>query len=481
MSSSSSSTSTPLPIIRLEGNPEESFYRLGKHDRQDYKPLLDNVKAMLRSPLPLLDKALERMAHTFLPRLMKGKGNFAKYTRAYAQGLEENHKNILYSLMVPELISSTGRWITSLPNLGCSSYFIWDEALNCPVHGRVLDYPLLGTFEATERAVFYDFPGIPKILSYGSSGFPYPSITAMTEEGVTFALHQKNAEFFNNKGTPVFEIIFGLLSNCHDRKSAIDYLKNSCSITAWAFYMSFKNGEILAADLIGDELYFNLHEIGPNKEGVYLCNFFEDPERRRKKNFPCGYNLYNQMRFDSGLEKFEYLKTMGQKDSELLKLMGTPLGVSPSPDARNFKCDSSAMSSVQSTTLAPVAGRSLFIPGPGPKYYTGRYYSLTDLFDAQKCEEMTDNNLGSLKPPPQRYREGLTYLMSAQVAHNIGQTQEVYHQLQMGIDLLKGYPEAIVGQFFFLIYQYLYEKKRRMRMRLLREFKEIQNELPPLS
>lgn len=93
------------------------------------------------------------------------------------------------------------------------------------VHGRILDFPLQGSYDKFERAVSYDVSGMPRTLGFGSVGIPYPSITLMTEDGLTLALHQKFTNSFNPQGMSIFEYIFKMIQNANDKKSVIEFVK----------------------------------------------------------------------------------------------------------------------------------------------------------------------------------------------------------------------------------------------------------------
>ena len=463
-----------IPFVHLVGDPRENLYRLGRHDRKTYRPLMEHITSLLQSPWQPVNAAIKNIVETFLPKLIRGKGEWEESLKAYAEGLGISYRELLYPFIVPEVLPCTARWIPRLASLGCSSYFVWDSDRNGPIHGRILDFPLVGSFESEERAILYEFPGSPKIFSFGTSGFPYPSITAMTDEGVTFGLHQKITDVFNTAGTPIFEIIFNLLKNCGDSKSSIEYLKKSCSISTWAFYMSFKNGDILTADLMGDELCYHLHRIEPSSKGIYRCNFLEDPEKKENQIFPFGYPIFNQMRENLGYKKLHALENPNAE--ELIKTMGTPWN-GRRRKADNYQCDPMTMVNVQTVVMSPATNEALFLPGEAPKFYKGKILHFTDVFQSPLQESIVAKNFK--KNIQEDYRCGMRSLALAEKAYHTGDKPQIYHHLQMGIKQLEGYPEGVVGQFFFLVFQYINEKKREVLLQLLKEFVNIEKKLPP--
>ena len=463
-----------IPLIHLVGDPRENLYRLGLQDRESYRPIMEHITTLLKSPWAPVNAAIKNIAYTFLPKLIRGKGEWEQSLKAYAEGLGIDYREILYPFIIPEVLPCTARWIPQLASLGCSSYFVWDTTRNTPIHGRILDFPLVGSFDRGERAILYQFTGQPKIFSLGASGFPYPSITAMTDEGVTFGLHQKITGVFNTAGTPIFELIFNLLKNCGDSKSSIEYLKKSCSITTWAFYMGFKNGDVLTADLMGDQLYYHLHRLEPSSQGVCRCNFLESPEKRKEHTFPFGYNVYNQMREDIGYKKLRALKSVNAE--ELIKSMGTPLN-GKKRKADTYQCDPMTMVNVQSVVMSPVTDEALFLPGEAPKFYRGSIIRFNNVFQAPEQKTIVSKTFK--KSLQESYRLGMKSLALAEKAYHAGDKTQVYHYLQMGIQQLEGYPEGMIGQFFFLVFQYMHEKSPEVLLQLLGEFKSIEKKLPP--
>ena len=118
------------------------------------------------------------------------------------------------------------------------------------LHGRILDFPFVGTFENEERAIRWDIPNINnKIFFLFFFSLPFSSLTAMNTYGVSVALHQKYTDHFNPKGTPIFEIAEEMLLKCGDKKSVLDFLKKSESLTTWGLYIGLSNGQALEVDL----------------------------------------------------------------------------------------------------------------------------------------------------------------------------------------------------------------------------------------
>ena len=296
----------------------------------------------------------------------------------------------------------------------------------------------------------------------------------MTDQGVTLGIHQKVTDVFNTAGTPIFELAFNLLKNCGDSKSCIDYLKKSRSITTWAFYMSFKNGDVLTADLMGDHLDYHLHKIEPSSKGVCRCNSLEDEEKRKKQIYPCGHEEYSRMRQELGYKKISALKKSNAE--ELIKTMATPLNARKRK-ADHYQCDPMTIVNIQSVVMSPATDEALFLPGEAPKFYQGNHLHFTDVFQSPQQEFIVSKKFK--KSTQDSYRRGMRSLALAEKSYHTNDRPAIYHHLQMGIKQLEGHPEGVVGQFFFLVFQYTNEKSPEVLFQLLGDFKAIEAKLPP--
>ena len=180
-----------MDLITLIGDIEENFYQLGLKDKEKGKLVHHDVKMMLRTPWRPVNTLIQEVGKSVIKNsLLKKSGNF-KQLKSYAEGLGIPLEECAYTMLIPELVSCMSKWAPGLMkgNLGCSSFMMRNE-VNQVVHGRILDFPLQGSYDVYERAIIYDVKGMPKTLGFGSVGIPYPSITLMTEDGMTLALHQ---------------------------------------------------------------------------------------------------------------------------------------------------------------------------------------------------------------------------------------------------------------------------------------------------
>ncbi len=470
-----------MDLITLIGDAEENFYQLGLLDRERAKEVHRDVRLMLSTPWKPVNKAIEEVAKLIIKNSIKNNPDHLSQLKSYSEGLGIKLEETIYIMLIPEIVSCMSKWAPGLikGNLGCSSFFMRNEKSEV-VHGRILDFPLQGSYDHYERAILYDLKGMPKTLGFGASGIPYPSITLMTEGGMTLSLHQKFTNILNKDGTSIFEIVLNLIKNANDRNSAIDFLKNQQSITTWCLYISFKNGDVLAVDLMGKEHYFNQLSI-PDNDVLYFCNHLENKTLKQEDFLPTGFHQYNLMREEVANKKIkEFNKQKHKSELELIQLMATPLNqkVKTPGHYEHYLMDNITPSSLTVVTMNPTRASALYLDGPAPKLYRDNILSLNDCFKNPTQIQIKAKNVKKNKMASDNYYEGLSSLMKAQKGFDQKDSQNVYHYLQFAIDHLEDYPEKCVAQFYFLIAQYMFETHQRVLFNLLDEFKNLVDHLP---
>ncbi len=472
-----------MDLLSLIGDADENFYQLGLKDKSSGKLVHADVKNMLRTPWPRINMIIEEVAKVVIKNSKHFKTEHYTHLKAYSEGLGISLEETAYTMLIPELVSSMSKWAPGLikGNLGCSSFIMRNKAGEV-VHGRILDFPLQGSFDVYERAVLYDLKGIPKMIGFGASGIPYPSITLMTEKGMTLALHQKFTNNFNPRGQSIFEFIFDLVKNCDDKESVTAFIKSRPTITTWGLYITFKNGDVLAADVMGEKSYVHYPNI-PDNGILYFCNHLENKNQdknQNQKNFlPLGFDHYNQMRESSANEKihaFRRSKQGAPSELELMQLMASPQKTNLKQNFTNWNLDNLTASSLTVLTMNPTAGKALYLEGPAPKVFRDSVIEISNCFEriAKSAVKIKKNSAVD-----NEYFEGLHAIMEAQKGFDMHDSVTVYHQLQMAIDHLEHYAEKKLVQFYFLIAQYIYESHEKVLTNLLSDFREMENNLPP--
>ncbi len=467
-----------MNLLSLFGDIDENFYQLGVLDRSGAKLVHDDVKTMLSTPWKGVNKGIEELAKLIIKNTLLKKPDFYHHLKAYSEGLNIKVEETAYIMLIPELISCMSKWAPAFSkgSLGCSSFFMRNHNEEV-VHGRILDFPLQGSYDKLERAILYELNGMPKTLGFGSCGIPYPSISLMTEDGMTLALHQKFTNIFNKDGVSIFELIFDLLKKANDKKSVIDYLNQNESITTWSLYMSFKNGDILACDLMGKENYINEHHVD-SKSVHYFCNRLENPKLNQADFIPYGFGQYNNMRTEIALKKIHKFDTNKEKsDEELIKLMATPFDQKKSKEnLLGFNLDNITLSSLSVMTLNPTSQTALYLDGDAPKIYQDNILKIEKTFRAPEIIKIKAKK--NQKLVPSDYQIGLSALMKAQKGFDMKDAQIIYHELQIAIDHLSDFPEKKIAEFYFLLAQYIYETHSKVQTHILHEFKNFEGKLP---
>jgi hypothetical protein len=461
-----------LPSIKLIGDPVENFYQLGLKDKEHFLPLYTHIKNLSSPKVPLLPEVLEEVAKQFVSTNFYQEHQDNELIKAYAEGLDKPFREVALCTLLPEFLSSMGKWIPELPNnlLGCSSFFFWDEEKNCPGHTRILDFPLIDTFDQNERLINFQFQGQQKIAGFTTAGLPFPSLTSMNEAGVSMALHQKFTDHFDTNGTPIFQLAYELIKKSTSMATALEFLKESRSVTTWCFLLGFPNGDVLVADLSGDKLVYETHNISKG-EVLYFNNNPLDQGFLDSIQLPSGISHYNLMRKKSADKKINKIKKDKITAEIFHKVISTPTA---SKNYKTWSLDVITPSSLSIVTMLADKGEALVNTGNAPKYYNGESILITDLFGKTKQNFIKSRQKKSI----QNYINGMRSLMIAQKHFDLNDFNKTYHNLQMAIDQLIFYPEVYIARFYFLALQYCEESHKMIRSQILQDFIELKPFLP---
>ena len=465
-----------IPVINLIGDPVENFYRLGKQDKESYRPVLDEIKAMLQTPWKSVDKGVKEAGLLLIKNAFSKSSPFRKHVEAYAEGLEIPFEDVALGLLVPEVISSLNRWIPAISTntLGCSSYFAIDQEKKVPIHVRLLDYPLVGSFDKSERFLVTQFKGEATIFSHGSSGLPYNSLTCMNSHGVTLALHQKYTDIFNIQGTPVFELVRELMAHVKTPHGALEFLNKRQSLSSWGLYMLFESGEVLAVDLLGEKFEHQLYELKENQI-LSFNNLLINKRYPQKKILP--YNFYHYCKMRENCDNKKIKKILKEKDlteNNLLKKITTPLSQEDKPFEK-WEADSATPITVGALTLNPTKQSSLYIPGPAPKYYSGQMVSLTQTKKGIRQHTIINEDPSLLSTS---WTEGMKRLILAMQAYQKKEIHLTYHHAQMACDYLEGTTEQKLAKLYLAFYRFLNEEDKTLREDILNDLLNLKDDLP---
>lgn len=442
---SASKNNIELPVIKLFGDEEESFYQLGLKDSEHAKSASFHIKNLISTPWDPVNIVAHKAIENFFDKVILKDKHYEKLVKAYANGCGLSFKEISHALLVPEVCSFLGLWLPKLStlNFGCSSVFAINDNKN-PIHARILDFPLKGTYDKNERIVTTHYKGNYKTFSYSTVGLPFSGLTSMNDQGLSLAIHQKFNAKFNQHGDPIFYLAHSLIQNCKDVDEALEFLKQSQSITCWNFNIMDKSGRVLEADLSGTDLHYheyNIHEEGP----IYICNEIINPEISQEKEFPLSIYEYNELRKVQGNKK---IKKLNKKSNlNILKEISSP------QKTNKFSISPITVSTMASVLFDPTELETFYIPGEAPKIYTDAITKVSNIFESPK--QVT--NKFRAKAYNQNYFDGMKHLVMAQRSFDLNDLHECYHDLQMAIDTFNDENLSALASFYFVVVQYIHE------------------------
>lgn len=461
----------------VTGTFSETFYRLGLEDRQNAHLVLNDVKNLLTTPWKPVNILFEEIAKNLIKHtLLKDKSHF-QVMQNYAEGLNLPLEEAALSAFIPEIISVLSKWVPTLNRgvLGCSS-FIGRNSQGEVIHGRLLDFPLHQSFDLTERAVTYKIDNMPGIVGLNAAGIPYPSISLMTDYGMTLALHQKFTDIFDPRGMPIFEYIFKLISECRTEDEVLEFIKRHKTITTWCLNISFTSGRVISADIDSHNHYIK-EFIVPEKGFLYFANELNHPAENSNEFIPYYFNEFNSQRrsvAEEKLERFFFANENSPTDLELLELMTTPIE-QDLKDPKNFRLDNVHCGTLSAFVLNAKSHKITYLTKEAPKLLSDNVIEMNHCFEAIQIKNLKVKKQKVVSPQRQK---GQLCLMLAQKAFDRKDSIVVYHQLQMAQEYLEGYPEKLIADFYFYVAQFLFEKNDTILEKILNEFKKLKGDLP---
>ncbi len=393
--------------------------------------------------------------------------------QAYADGLEIPLDDVLYTFLLPEIVSSFNKWVPNLLGLipGCSSLFMKDSN-NELIHTRILDYALSGPFEKNERSILYDFKDRNKVFSYSSSGMPFPAMTAMNEQGLTLALHYKHGQYFDLEGESIFFLTNEILNSCSNIREAIKLIKQRRSISYWGLYLSDSNGEVASVDIRGEEIYQEKFDI-KDHEYLYFNNRPLLRQNDQSSIQPFGNINLCQMKRKSLEKDIKNFQFDPKKNSliQSMKLVGS-LSSKKSKTALNWNISPITPSSIQFIAFNNNNFSSLMTSGHGPKHFSKQKFLYKNIFSNLQMENVKQNNKET------DYQKAYTLLANFQSHIDKGEITQAYHQIQMAKKYFQGYSEEYIVDFYYSVLQYIYESDNRDLTYLFHNFEDLAGKLP---
>ncbi|MBT3982829.1 MAG: hypothetical protein HOE90_15830 [Bacteriovoracaceae bacterium] len=461
--------------IDLIGDAEDNFYNMGVRDKNSYRKTMEHLQLITQSSSKAANKIVNSGLSVIALRVINKNPEYSRWLEAYSDGLGISLEDMAGVYLLPEIMSSIEKWIPglNLPIFGCSSLFGLDSNSN-PIHGRIFDYALVGTYDQFERTVHYKLKGGPSIWSASSSGIFLPSLTCMNEHGITLAVHQKANRFFDWNGSPLFKIVYNLMRSCENKADVIKYLKKVHSMTSWCLNLSFADSnDIMSVDITGKKIAKIETELVPGKFS-YFNNAPIENSKHHTSCQPFTHHEYCQMRAASMNEKSAPYQGLPVSAEDVLKMLALPKAIK-AESAKEWNLDTVTASSVQIATMNAADGHALLVPGSAPKYLKGEAVSQNGIWSKMSCETI---NI-PVDKVDENYMLGMSEYSKAMAFNDKKNKRFSYHHIQMAEEYLHHYPEKWVAQFFFHVFQYIDTKDRRDYEILLNKFNTVSKNLPP--
>lgn len=456
--------------LHLIGDIEENFYLLGRKDKDAYQEMYQQISMLCARNQKTAQ--LVKLTTELAKKLLSAKTpQSILELKAYSEGLERNLDDVIYALLLPEIVASFNKWVPNLIGLipGCSSLFTKKQ--DQVFHGRILDYALSGPFEKYERSLLFELNGQKKIFCHSSVGLPLPSLTAMNEDGLSLALHYKHGEYFNFEGDSIFTIAHNLLLNCSDIREAIKFLKGQESISYWGIYIADKSGEVASIDIRGRETHKEIFDLNDH-DYLYFNNRPLLKQQDQDKLQPFGnlnQCLMRKEHFKQQMTKID-LDSSKNIQQDILKVLSS-YKPKKAKTAKNWLLPTVTPSSIQMCSFNLTESSSLLILEDAPKTVTNSQVKIENIF-----EDIDFTEYKSKKTP--EFFKSYRRLAKFQSKLDSGKVEEAYHEIQMAIKELEGHPEQLICRFFFIITQYIFESDKRDYAYLYQDLQDLEDKLP---
>lgn len=250
-------------VVPLIGDPLENLYQLGLREKEAFLQLERRVIKLLSTNFLLqMGQEIISRAKTILKKKNQEE-YFDQCIKAYAQGLGIDPSRYYSFLNLFELAAHYGQVFPELKSMlpGCTSVFTKHGSE--VGHIRLLDFPLIGVFEARPRFYYWQCKDFPTLLTYSCEGMAPLMLQGIHESGMSFALHHKPGTTYHEDGHSIFKIAFECLTGSKTSTDFKKELKKQTSITKWCFLLLDKSGSAQALDIDGPALnseFYNLND-----------------------------------------------------------------------------------------------------------------------------------------------------------------------------------------------------------------------------
>lgn len=463
-----------LATTYLIGDPQENFYQLGIKDTDKYKETSADVRALLQDTNAVTSVFYKAFTEYYLKKIIEKNSDMKTHLLSYSEGLGVDPAKFCFEFLMPELISAPSKWNINLKKLflGCSSLFKYDAATQSTYHARILDFPMKHVFEKHERLVCYQLTGQHKIYSFGVPGMLYPGITAMNDQGLTLAVHQKFSDYFETDGHSIFYIAYKILAECDTAKSVLKLLKHYPSLTYWGLNISTKEGKVLSLDLCGDRLDKEEFDI-KDHSALYFANQPLRDDNHNQNVLPLGMKKFNEERSKIMAHRISKLHKTDTSHNEMIEVLGAP-DIKSEKKSSTFNQPPLTLTSSQLLSMNGLKKAAVFTTGTIPKFCDADLIHLD--FSGHRVKITTQKS--KIKKIDERYKDGMHRFAEAVSYFERKMPQEGFHEIQMSLTLLENFSEHTIAYFYYQLYLYLYFDDRQRYENILRELSNLKVKLP---
>lgn len=252
-------------IISLSGEPQNNLYQLGLKERDAFRKIENRVSRLL-STNTFLRQGQDILTRAKTIMKKKEEGFFFECIKSYSEGLGIDAVRYMSFLSLFELAAHYGQLYPELKGMlpGCTSVF--SKNSGDVIHARLMDFPLIGIFDASPTLYYWQSEGRPTLMSYSCEGMAPLFFQVIHESGMSFALHHKPGLNYHASGESIFEIAFETLFKAKNYNEMRKELKERSTITKWSFLILDKSGQVQTIDMDGlsmNHISYDLNETSP--------------------------------------------------------------------------------------------------------------------------------------------------------------------------------------------------------------------------
>jgi hypothetical protein len=420
-------------IVPLIGDPRETLYQLGQREREDFKKIEERITRLLSTSLVLRlgQDMISRMR--FLMRKKKPEGLFDSCIKAYAEGLGIDPSRYLSFLSLFEIAAHFGHVYPELKGLlpGCTS--VLARGPEGFTHDRLLDFPLLGTFDSAPRLYYWQREGAPPLLSYSTPGLAPLFFQGIHGSGVSFALHHKPGKTYHQEGESIFQIAFETFLEGENFTDIRKIFRQKTSMTKWGVVLLDKTGAAHVIDIDGPS---------QNQESYHL-----------NESSPLIFTNVPMVQDDQGFESF--IRFSRERQSWVKSKLSKPQKTHPldlltevNPESeKGLKLPAATFSTIAAWSVNLTQGYVDVKEGTAPLVASDPIlrFSLASQGPGEVLKKTSS---------PSPFEAAWKRAGMAQSLFDQGKYDEAYHELQMSLSLMPNPQWKEILEFFLVVWDF---------------------------